>query len=45
MVCGGNTHGNKRVCVGGDGKCQIEEVERENRILGLLIVRAAENLL
>lgn len=28
-VCGGNTHGNKRVCVGGDGECQTEEVERE----------------
>lgn len=45
MVCGGNTHGNKSVCVGGDGECQTDEVERKKRILSFLIVHAAGNLL
>lgn len=36
MVRGGNTHGNKRVCVSGDGECQTEEVEREKGILSFL---------
>lgn len=45
MVCGGNIHGDKRVCVGGDGECKTEEVKWKKRIFSFLIVHVDGNLL